>query len=45
MERAEAGAVSEAGGGLGRRDRARLGEQIEQGEAHGMVGQGLPGGR
>ncbi|CAM5299810.1 Peptide deformylase [Streptomyces griseus] len=41
MERAEAGAVSEAGGGLGRGDRAELGRQIEQGHVHGMVGEDI----
>lgn len=45
MKGTEAGTVAKAGGGLGRRDCADLGKQVQQGDTHRMVGELLPGAR
>lgn len=43
VEGAEAGTVSEPGGGLGGGEGAGFGEQVEQGDTHRVVGQELAG--
>lgn len=40
---AESGAVAEAGSGFGGGEGAGFGEQVQQGDAHGMVGEGPAG--